>query len=447
MTKIEIKNESSYFASVCYLTDVRKHPNADRMLIANALGFQVIVGLDAKDGDLVVVFPSDGRLSREMLLANKLYRKHPDTGAEMGGYFHENGRVKALRLRKASSEAFVTSIPSLEKAFGLLDLEDGDEFTHLNGKLVCEKYYTPATLNAMKRLANQPAKKKKAQDYAPEFTRHFSTTKLRHDIYSIVNSTAEMIVTEKLHGTSGRTGLVKWTDKKWYQTALSWIGLYEDKYRYISGTRKVVYSPDAIQEEESGFYEGSVFRRDIHNSIASMGLNEGEVLYYEIVGYTGVEGSPIMGYHFLKDLKDSGVPKKEYAKYGDFVMYSYGCEQENAQGAYATKVYVYRITQDGTDLSWDALKLRCNELKLEHVPELGTIKLNGSETASDIMHLANEYTLGDSVLDSRHFKEGVCLRIDSESGLKVLKYKGEMFCILEGIMKNDPDYVDTEEIA
>lgn len=446
MTKIEIeiKDDSSYYATICRLTEVRVHPNAHSMLLADALGFQVIVGLDAKEGDMVVMFPSDGRLSREMLLANNLYRKDPDTGIEMGGYFEENGRVKAIRLRKASSEAFVTSVNSLDWAIAPIDLEEGDTFTHLNGKLVCEKYYTPATIKAMKNRELNGKKKKKPQDYAPEFTRHFSTTKLRHDIYSLVGTSLEMVVTEKLHGTSGRTGLVKWTDKKWYQRLLSWVNLYEDKYRYISGTRKVVYSPDAIQGEETGFYEGSTFRKKIHNFIKSRGvMKEGEILYYEIVGYTDT-GSAIMGSHSLKDLKDSGVPKKEYAKYGNTVTYSYGTKLDRA---WPFEVYVYRIVQDGVDLPWEEVEIRANQIGLFTVPELGTIKLNGSETASEIMHLAEAFTLGDSVLDERHFKEGVCLRIDSESDLKVYKYKGELFCILEGIRKNSDSYVDLEEIS
>ena len=75
-----------YNAVVCALTNLRPHPNADRLLIAMAAGYQVIVGLEAKEGDIGILFPEGGRLSHEMLMANNLYRKNPATGQPMGGY-------------------------------------------------------------------------------------------------------------------------------------------------------------------------------------------------------------------------------------------------------------------------------------------------------------------------------------------------------------------------
>jgi hypothetical protein len=55
------------------------------------------------------------------------------------------------------------------------------------------------------------------------------------------------------------------------------------------------------------------------------------------------------------------------------------------------------------------------------------------------------YAQGDSLLDNRHLREGVCVRID-QYGLKpkVFKHKSFNFKVLEGIIK-DSGLVDTEE--
>lgn len=435
----------SYTATIIKLTNIRKHPNADRLQIAEGLGFSVIVDLDAREDMLWALFPSDGCLSREMCLNNNLYRKHPETGMEMSGYFEENGRVKSLRLRGAKSDAFVTPVSNLLwTGVKESELVEGYEFTELNGKKICEKYYTPATKRAM--AQNQGGKKTlKVKDYCPDFAEHFSTTKLRHTVYNLVGRQSTLIITEKLHGTSGRTGYVRWTKKNLWQKVLSKIGLYKDGYKVVTGTRKVVLDPDKMGFE-NGFYAGTTFRKKIHDWIASVNLEKGEVIYYEIVGYTD-NLTPIMGEHSLKGLKDAGVPKSEYLQYKNSLVYSYGCERDYTE---PFKVYVYRIVKNGKDLSWSELKQRCGELNMEHVPELDKITLTGNESAREIMELAESYTVGDSVLDNRHFKEGVCIRIDTsrEDGIpEIYKYKGDLFCILEGIQKNDPSYIDMEEIS
>lgn len=432
----------NYFATIVKLENLRAHPNPDvnRLKVADALGFQVIVGIDADTSGLWVLFPSDGRLSHEMLLHNNLYRKHPETGVEMGGYFEENGRVKGIRLRGAKSEAFVTPITSLSwTGYDLNKLEVGFEFDELNGKKVCQKYYTPATLRAMKQ--NQGSNKTlKAKDFAPDFYEHFKTEKVRHNLYDIVGKKT-YVISEKNHGTSGRTGRVLWKKRTFWQNILAKFGLYRDKYRLITGTRKVVYDPDKMNLPDTGYYSGSMYRNYIHNMFDELGLNDGEIVYYEIVGWTDT-GAPIMGEHNLSKLAASGVPKSEYKQYPDPMVFSYGCEY----GEY--DIYVYRITQDGKDLMYEDMVSRCAELGLKVVPHLATVTLQGWESPQEVMKLCDDLTLGASVLDTRHFKEGICLRRDKGDGqIVVYKYKGELFCILEGIQKNDPNYVDAEEVG
>lgn len=434
-----------YQATICKLTNIQKHPNADRLNIALAAGYNVIVGLDVNEDTLGIVFPSDGRLTAEMLLANKLYRKHPLTGELLGGYFEENGRVKSLKLRGALSEAFWTPLTalsfagdtsSLEKKFNKGELVQLDTF---NGVKLCEKYFTQATLKQMSGQGQKAAKKV----YAVGFEKHGDTSQLRDTVSFLVGQDLFAVVTEKCHGTSGRTGLVRWTKPSGlWQKLLSKLNLYRGKYRYVTGTRNVVLDPDKMNEPETGFYAGTNFRASVHNMIASKGLREDEVLYYEIVGFDN-NGSPIMAEHGLdkKSLKETGIPEKELSQYGDKMTHSYGC------GPKEHAVYVYRIVQNGRDLTWTEMVHRCKQLGLNAVPYLDSIIITPEDTVETIMSEVEKLTRGNSVLDDSHIKEGVCLRFDSATGLKVYKYKGFMFCALEGIRKNSEDYVDFEEVS
>ena len=54
-----------YKAYITTLKNVRPHPNADRMLLADCFGNTVCVGLEAKENDIIIYFPVDGELSKE----------------------------------------------------------------------------------------------------------------------------------------------------------------------------------------------------------------------------------------------------------------------------------------------------------------------------------------------------------------------------------------------
>jgi hypothetical protein len=84
----------------------------------------------------------------------------------------------------------------------------------------------------------------------------------------------------------------------------------------------------------------------------------------EVVGWCG-ENSTIMPTVHTKAIKDKNFSKV----YGDSFVYSYG----NNSGE--CSMFVYRIAQmheDGSivDLPWYAVKARCKELGINHVPEV-----------------------------------------------------------------------------
>lgn len=418
-------------AIVCTIS-TRPHPKADRLLLGTCVGHQVIVSTNIKDKAIGVFVPPDSQLSHEMCMENKLYRKHPETDEPMGGYFDSNRRVRAQKLRGLYSEGIWFPIENLAwTGVDVKTLKIGDTFTSINGQLICNKYYTPATLNRIK-----SNKQRKSRDI-PAFKEHFETKNIRYGLGSVVPGSV-VYVTSKIHGTSGRTGLLKETKKftglkgLWnkYLSGLTGLKYTEESYVYVTGTRRTVIDTSSENVEK--------IRLEAHNKLVDRGLKKGETIYYELAGFDE-NGSPIMSDHKIED----NDVKKIYNS--NIMRYSYGCEPTEC------KMFVYRITQTNEDeksvieLSWQQVKSRCNELGLQFVPEFDSFIFNGDE--KQLLASGTKYVDGPDVLDSSHTREGVCFRIENQSHFDILKWKSAIFSDLEGIKKNDSLYVDREEVA
>ena len=107
----------SYLAVISKLNDIRKHPNADRLNIAICSnGYQVLIGLEHKEGELGVLFTDDGQLSLEFCVANNLIKNvDPETGKNLGGLFDNRRRIQCQKIRGEKSEAFWIPLDSLIK--------------------------------------------------------------------------------------------------------------------------------------------------------------------------------------------------------------------------------------------------------------------------------------------------------------------------------------------
>lgn len=433
----------SYKAIVAPIT-VRKHPNADKLQLGTVSGHQVVVGLNIKDGDVGCFFPTDGQLSHQMCVENYLYNESAvkelcATLLPVGrfGFFDSKRRVRAQKFRGEKSDGFWLPLESLKwTGYDVSLLKAGDTFTELNGQVVCNKYYTPATLRAMKG-GTPPAKR----DVVLEFPKHIDTEQFRYFIGSIPAG-AILYLTEKLHGTSGRYGNVPqkkevtgW--RKFVRKLADYVvGDVPDvimNHVHVNGSRNVTLS-DA---DNGGYYGTNQFRYDVTQNIS---LKKGEILYFEIVGYVN-ETMPVMTPQPI-DKKSLKEVEKEY---GSVMTYTYGC----APGEH--RMYVYRIAQvneDGNefDLPWPQVLQRCKELGLEPVPTFaGPIVYNGDTQALE--KLVNDLTDGKSTLDSRHIREGVVLRVESEHGTRYYKNKSFTFGVLEGYIKDQDGAVDLEEAA
>lgn len=440
----------SYQAIITPIVNVREHPQADRLNLGTASGYQVVIGKDVEEGTLGVFFASDGQLSLEMAANNNLHR-HTELNIDpkaKAGFFDDNRRIRAQKLRGAISDGFWTELKALEwTGVELSTLKAGQLIDTLNGKPVCNKYITKATRLARSKSAKNSKMNQRKQSF-PQFKEHFDTQKLRMAI-AFIPEGAVLSCTEKVHGTSARTGYLpqelpmNWFKNLWNKTLGRFgVEFVNSKYEYVSGSRRVLIDTD---KPDQGFYEGKKFRQIAHKMISD-NLHKGETVYYEIVGYDD-GGSSIMGSHKVSD-------KELKKKYGSSMTYSYGCQPvkpgtENAELPF--KIFIYRITittLDGsiTEVPWHQMVTRCKEMNIPVVPQLKEPFIYDGDK-DKLMKLCEELSQGSSTLDSSHIKEGVVIRVEAPSLDKHYKYKSWHFCDLEGIAKNSNNYIDQEEIS
>jgi hypothetical protein len=83
---------------------------------------------------------------------------------------------------------------------------------------------------------------------------------------------------------------------------------------------------------------------------------------------------------------------------------------------------------------------------LKYVPELITNPIIYDNNIKKLSELIRHLTVGPSTIDMTHIREGIVLRIENKDGVDFLKEKSFEFKLLEGIIKDDSNYVDLEEV-
>jgi len=425
----------------------RPFPNADKLLLADCSGEQIIVGINTVDNALGLYFSSDGQLGTEFAQTMDLCRRKDSEGNPAGGMLEENRRVKCIKLRGERSEGLFISLDELSKQGYIVDsLKQGDEITQLvcKGKVqtIAQKYETPATIRARQQSAKLGIKRKVREVI---FHEHVDTDQYSRNAHRVKN--CHVVLTVKLHGTSTRytnalvteeiprKGISKCIAKllKKPTNTKTWMPLV--------GTRHVILWND--KEVTNSYYkeDSNIYKR--HGVVLE--LRKNETVYGELVGYLP-SGAAVMGVQSTKDLKDKEVQKR----FGDSMVYSYGCEQGQS------KLFVYRITTQNEDgivheMSWLQVKKRCAELGVNHVPVVweGYVEDEGHISYDFVRQtiLEHDDNRKPSVLDPRHCEEGLVIRTDGIDGTHFFKSKTILFKLLESIIKEDPNYVDTEESA
>lgn len=425
----------AYNAIVCKVK-TRPHPNADRLQLATVSGHQVVVGLNTKDGDMGLFFPTDGQLSKEFAEANDLLsRVDEKTGKRAGGFFCKNRRVRSQNFRMEKSEGFWCPLSYLDFTKGdTSTLNEGDILDSFNGVPLCNKYYTKATRTQM---ANNNSKVNKRETVM--FKRHMETQQFKYFSRSIKEG-AIAHLTEKVHGTSGRVGHVmesyipdwvpNWTPN-WFKEKFR-----KNEWSYLTGSRNVILE----KSDGTGFYGTNQFRYDAAKDLYG-NLHKGETVFFEIVGWAN-DSTPIMPSVHTKKLGD-----KEFTEtYGEEMLYTYGQPQGTCT------IYVYRITmtnEDGieTDLNWNAVKERCSELGVKHAPDICSAIVITEKNMDWFERFVGFTAKGKSMICPAHIKEGICIRIDNGRTPFILKEKSFEFGVLEGYIRDKDNYIDLEETA
>ena len=465
----------AYKAYVTQLKNVRKHPNADRLLLGDCFGNTVCVNLNYTEGQVGVYFPTDGQLSVAFAEANNLLRKKDENGNNVGGYMDPDKRnVKAIKLRGEKSDGLFLPLTCLDFCYPDIEggaemmLNVGDTIDVINGIEICTKYIPRGKKNRQGKEGNRTRKRKVV--ISPLFMEHADTEQLAYNLGDF-RPGDEIEITLKMHGTSQRTGYLPifkgfknnfWgrimnnanPERKMGRLAYK---LYNEAFNkatpiyewgYVSGTRRTV-----LEDFEGGYYGSNEFRED-HSKFFEGKLWKGETVYYEVVGFTS-DGGPIMSKCNNKKLNDEEFVKK----YGEETVFSYGCEPD---GEPQSAAYVYRMTmtnEDGDVVEYtpDFMRYRCEQMGAKTVPvfwrgripeeELGIFVEGDPVTPGDWVMLlhADNYLYGPDPIGRTHLREGIVVRIINRPKFAAYKHKSFEFKVLEGIIKESAAAPDMEE--
>lgn len=363
------KADINYLAKVVQLTenDFSKHPNADALKIAHIGGYSVIVGIDEQPG-LYIYFPALSQINENLLTYANLYRhKEKNSNPESKtGFFEDNGRVKAIKLRGVVSEGFLLPVETLQNFIvssvnvELTDIPINFEFDsveHDNKSFwICKKYRIKTY--ERRNTGSKPVKSSKGFNRIDEtqFRFHYDTVQVKKEPWCI--SPQDLIsLTEKIHGTSGISAYVlcKKPLTFWNKLGNILLGHKWDRenkyYDYIYASRTVIKNQYYNKNVGNGYYGVDIWAEA--DKIVRPYLTKGMTAYYEIVGYLPT------GAYIQKNYDYGCVPPKEGELYTHEKHF---------------KVRVYRITitnVDGVSHEFSAREVQqwCKQVGLTPVEE------------------------------------------------------------------------------
>ena len=331
------KANINYLAKVIDITNFLPHPNADRMKIAQVGGYKVCVGIDEPAGRYVY-FPVNSEINSNLLSYCNLYRHtEKNTNTEKAGFFNDNGRVTAIKLRGFPSEGFLLPYEQLENFIAdtlnlkLSDIENNTDFDiAVEGDKefwVCKKYIVVHHISQGQSNSNKRQKKvarfNKVID--TQFHFHYDTVRIQNDKWAIIPNDL-ISITEKIHGTSGISAYVLCKKKPTLINKIKgWFGDSGIEYNYLYASRSVIKNATEITNP-GGYYGCDIWAEA--DKIVRPHLQKGMTIYYEIVGF---------------------LPTGRYIQKN----YDYGCVPPEAGEPFTHekhfKVRVYRITMTNVD--------------------------------------------------------------------------------------------------
>lgn len=383
--KIDKPQNPNYCATVVEIKSIIPLENCENVVATPIFGFQAIVSKNTKVGDIGIVFTAETQLSDEFCYNNNLYR-HADKNIVESekGYIEDSRRIKSIKFRGHTSSCLFLSLDSLK--FTRVDtslLSVGDEFDVLNGKPICTKYVVKTNPLKKEFIAKEKKFVRVDDKHMPQ---HMDSSNF-FKWSDTISPDADIIVTQKLHGTSIRVGhTIAKRKLNIFERVLSKVGVkvLPHTYDYIYGSRKVI--KDVNNPYQNHFYETDIWSEQGKKLVGI--LPENYLVYGELVGYTS-DGKEIQR------------------------NYTYSVPMRT------TELYIYRIAivnSQGiiTDLSWGQVMEFCKKNGLKHVPEIWTGKMKDFDVKNFVdkrffeegykhcLYLGNNVELVD---------EGVCIRV------------------------------------
>jgi hypothetical protein len=375
----------------------------DNLLGFPCFGNMALVSKDHKVGQLGILFTAETKLSDDFCRENNLYRDSElNKDKNKTGYIDKN-RVKSLKIRGNVSTALFMPLSSLfYLGINPEDFKEGDSFTHINGVEVCRKYVIEYMQSGLKN--KQKGQKRKCIVNENIFKQHIETEFFLRNLNNFKDNDW-IIVTEKIHSTSGRFGHIKIDrDLKWYEKIAKFFNfkIQETEYKQICGSRRVV----KVDGSQQSFYKTDVWKQTL-DKIQHL-IPKDCIIYGEIAGWDG----------------DKPLQKD----------YTYQIPSGK------TQFYIYRIAtvnDDGfmIDWSWNNIKSFCVKNGLLHVPEIyqGYFK-NFNYREYENKKFREELGLNQCLpLDKEApCSEGIVIRLENNLTPYLTKFKSPEFYLHEG---------------
>lgn len=412
----------NYVATICKIDNLTNVEGADKLQKTIINGYDVIVDMDYKIGDIVVYFPAETVICKDFLNKNNLYgwgdrelnsnidtinlllnyaqdEKEKDSdlsihyesyAKSLCGFFGKAGRVKVIRLRGQFSNGFLVKVETMDEFIGKkINWENmlGKTFDTINGELFCWKYIPPIKEIPVKsndsRWVKWMKKLNKFSKIIPgQFEFHYQTKKLNENMIYF-NPEDKISITTKIHGTSGIFSNVLCNKKmRWWENVLKKCGIKYDftEYDNIYSSRTSIKNRD-INPNAKDYYDSDVWG-DV-NTFLKPYIIKGMTVYGEIVGYITN----------TKTLIQTG--------------YDYGCEVGK------WKFMPYRITETdeyNNKIEWDVNKVNEWTKSIMDISEDNSNKL----MLMEILYIGKFMDLYPDIDVQNHWNQNILIRMKND---------------------------------
>lgn len=321
-------------------------PNSDNLEVAKVKGWFSLVGKGQhKVGELVTFLPPD------CILPQELVDKYQLT-------FLKNGRrIRTLKLRNFISQGLILPLPEG-------NFKEGDSLVDVLKIMKWE----PTQSNSNCLGTRNAVSKKKCNSSFTKYT-EIENVKNYNNVFSEKD---EVVITEKIHGSNFRCGLLKRDARNWFQKL--WIRLFGE-WEYVYGSHNVqIQNPN-----RKGYYKENVYLQIFNKYNMKEKLERDTIIYGEIFG---------------------------------------GKIQDLTYGLTEIDLKVFDVKKEGKYLNYDELLSYCHFYSLPMVPEL----YRGRFSEAVLI----QCTEGNSILCTNQIREGCVVKSAQEEnhytiGRKILK--------------------------